>query len=115
MPPVTHDRPGDGEFHSTEKICPDVNPITGLDAPLNYVAATRDEYATYQRMRTLMPKIIKIGLILATAALLIAAKQFAPALAPAAVKPAAAALSVSPAEMMRNAQPLTETPVDNFI
>lgn len=62
-----------------------------------------------------MPKIIKVGLILATAVLLIAAKQFAPAHAPAAVKPVAAALSISPGEMMRNIQPLTETPVDNFI
>jgi hypothetical protein len=60
-----------------------------------------------------MPKIIKIGLILATAALLIAAKQFAPAHAPTAGAPVAA-LSISPGDMMRNAQPLSETPVDSF-
>jgi len=62
-----------------------------------------------------MPKIVKIGLILATAALLIAAKQFAPAHAPQAAAPTAAALSIAPGEMMRNIQPLSETPFDNFI
>jgi hypothetical protein len=92
-----------------------VSPITGIGAPLNYIAATHDEHTTHQRLRILMPKIVKIGLILATAALLIAAKQFAPAHAPQAAAPTAAALSIAPGEMMRNTQPLTETPVDNFI
>jgi hypothetical protein len=113
-PSVPRDRRGRDEFHSAEKIRRDVSPLTRLIASLNYVAAQRDEHATYQRLRILMPKIIKIGLILATAALLIAAKQFAPVHAPSGVAPAAA-LSISPGEMMRSAQPLTETPVDNFI
>lgn len=60
-----------------------------------------------------MPKIVKIGLILATATLLIAAKQFAPVHATTAAAPSAATLSVAPGEMMRNIQPLTETPVDS--
>ena len=58
-----------------------------------------------------MPKLVKIGLIVATAVLLIGAKQFAPAHAPTTV---AATSSVSPGEMMPTIAPLTETPVDNF-
>ena len=112
---VTSDRRGCGEFHGAGKfvgkIRRDVSPFTGLNIPLNYSAAQRDEHATHQRLRTLMPKLVKIGLILATAALLIAAKQFAPVHVPTTV---AAAPSVSPGEMMRTTAPLTETPVDSF-
>jgi hypothetical protein len=61
-----------------------------------------------------MTRIVKIGLILATAAVLIAAKQLAPAHAPSGAAPAAG-LSLSPGDMMRNARPLPETPVDSFI
>jgi hypothetical protein len=79
--------------------------------PLNYGAAQRDEHATHQRTRIVMPKLVKVGLILAAVVLLVGAKQFAPAHAP---TTAAATSSVSPSEMIPTIAPLTETPVDNF-
>jgi hypothetical protein len=61
-----------------------------------------------------MSKLAKIAIILATAALVIAAKQILPLYSTALVAPPAAVLSISPDDMMRGVGPLPQTEVDNY-
>jgi hypothetical protein len=60
-----------------------------------------------------MSRLLKIGMILAAAAVLIAAKSFRPASPPDSVVPAVGA-SISPHEIMRKSGPLGELVVDNY-
>ena len=59
-----------------------------------------------------MSKLVKIAIIIGTAALLIAAKQVVPLYSSDSAAFSAARLSIAPTEMMRAIGPLPPTPVD---
>ena len=62
-----------------------------------------------------MSKLVKIAIILATAALLIAAKQTLPVYSSDPAISSAVRPSVSPIEMMRTTGPLPETFLDDYL
>ncbi len=61
-----------------------------------------------------MSKLVKIAIIIGTAALLIAAKQTLPLYSSGSAAPTAARSSIAPAEMMRTIGPLPQTMVDSY-
>jgi hypothetical protein len=61
-----------------------------------------------------MSKLVKIAIIIGTAALLIAAKQVLPPLYSDTTISSAARSSIAPVEMMRQIGPLTPTLVDSY-
>jgi hypothetical protein len=61
-----------------------------------------------------MSKLLKIGAILAVAAIVIAAKQFAAPTTDKAALSLAPASSISPLELMHHSGPLPESKVDSF-
>ena len=61
-----------------------------------------------------MSKLVKIAIVIGTAALLIAAKQALPLYSSDSALSSAARSSIAPAEMMRTIGPLPATPVDSY-
>ena len=61
-----------------------------------------------------MSKLVKIAIIIGTAALLIAAKQAVPLFSSDSALPSAARSSIAPGEMMRTIGPLPVTLVDSY-
>ena len=61
-----------------------------------------------------MSKLVKIAIIIGTAALLIAAKQTLPFYSADSAVPSTARLSIAPGEMMRTIGPLPPTLVDSY-
>ena len=61
-----------------------------------------------------MSRLVKIAIIIAIAALVVAAKQILPLYSSDPHAPIAAAQSLSPHEMMRRAGPLPHTIVDSY-